>query len=193
MKQTLTNVFPTPKANVARCCTTAVWTRPDHIGAHVSQGTMTQALAAWILMSVDHRPVQITHAKTLLGVLLAVVALVSEGLFRIVLVSFGLAVWGCLNYGDHESDSMELGTVPEKREVLLVTRSIGPVRQRHCSHVGLNKVSRKFQDKGLEAPCRDEDGDLAESIKRSASDRLGDLVPQVRARTFPGFFTAWRF
>ena len=31
------------------------------------------------------------------------------------------------------------------------------------------------------------DGDLAESIKRRASDRLGDLVPQVRARTSPGF------
>ena len=30
------------------------------------------------------------------------------------------------------------------------------------------------------------DGDLDESIKRSASDRLGDLVPQVRARTSPG-------
>ena len=29
---------------------------------------------------------------------------------------------------------------------------------------------------------------MAKSIKRSASDRLGDLVPQVRARTFPGFF-----
>ena len=28
----------------------------------------------------------------------------------------------------------------------------------------------------------------------SASDRLGDLVPQARARIqFPGFFTAWRF
>ena len=37
------------------------------------------------------------------------------------------------------------------------------------------------------------DGDLAESIKRDAFDRLGDLVPQVRARTFQGFFTAWRF
>ena len=32
------------------------------------------------------------------------------------------------------------------------------------------------------------DGDLNESIKRSASDRLGDLVPQVRARTSPGVF-----
>ena len=31
-------------------------------------------------------------------------------------------------------------------------------------------------------------GDLAESIKCSASDRLGDLVPQVQARTFPGVF-----
>ena len=30
--------------------------------------------------------------------------------------------------------------------------------------------------------------DLDESIKRSASDRLGDLVPQVRARTSPGVF-----
>ena len=32
------------------------------------------------------------------------------------------------------------------------------------------------------------DGDLDESIKRSASDRLGNLVPQVRARTSPGVF-----
>ena len=32
------------------------------------------------------------------------------------------------------------------------------------------------------------DGDLDESIKRSASDRLGDLVPQVQARTSPGVF-----
>ena len=32
------------------------------------------------------------------------------------------------------------------------------------------------------------DGDLAELIKRSASDWLGDLVPQVRARTSPWFF-----
>ena len=32
------------------------------------------------------------------------------------------------------------------------------------------------------------DGDLDESIKRSASDRLGDLVPQVWARTSPGVF-----
>ena len=31
------------------------------------------------------------------------------------------------------------------------------------------------------------DGDLAESVKRSASDRLGDLVPLARARTFQGF------
>ena len=36
------------------------------------------------------------------------------------------------------------------------------------------------------------DGDLDESIKRSASDRLGDLVPQVRARTSPGVFATWR-
>ena len=35
------------------------------------------------------------------------------------------------------------------------------------------------------------DGDLAESIKRSASDRLGHWVPQVSARTSPGFFTTW--
>ena len=32
------------------------------------------------------------------------------------------------------------------------------------------------------------DGDLDELIKRSASDRLGNLVPQVRARTSPGVF-----
>ena len=33
------------------------------------------------------------------------------------------------------------------------------------------------------------DGNLPESIKRSAFDRLGNLVPVVRARTFPGYFT----
>ena len=32
------------------------------------------------------------------------------------------------------------------------------------------------------------EGDLDESIKPGASDRLGDLVPQVRARTSPGVF-----
>ena len=32
------------------------------------------------------------------------------------------------------------------------------------------------------------DGDLDESIKRSASDRLGNLVLRVRARTSPGVF-----
>ena len=37
------------------------------------------------------------------------------------------------------------------------------------------------------------DLDLAESIKRSASDRLGKSVPWVQARTFPGFFTAFGF
>ena len=74
---------------------------------------------------------------------------------------------------------------------------------------------KKVQDKGLWAPCREKpleksglepaapnrladrkhcalsvtvDGDLDESIKRSASDRLGDLVLQVRARTSPGVF-----
>ena len=34
----------------------------------------------------------------------------------------------------------------------------------------------------------DLDGDLVESIKRRASDRLGNLVQQVRARTSPGVF-----
>ena len=37
------------------------------------------------------------------------------------------------------------------------------------------------------------DGDLADSIKHSAYDRVGDLVPQVRARTFPGFFMTFGF
>ena len=41
---------------------------------------------------------------------------------------------------------------------------------------------------GTKSPSRSVDGDLDESIKRSASDRLGDLVPQVRARTSPGVF-----
>ena len=37
------------------------------------------------------------------------------------------------------------------------------------------------------------DGDLAESIKRSTFDRLGDLVREVQARTFPGLFTTFGF
>ena len=37
------------------------------------------------------------------------------------------------------------------------------------------------------------DGDLAELIKHSSSDWLGDLMPHVQAWTFPGFFTTWRF
>ena len=37
------------------------------------------------------------------------------------------------------------------------------------------------------------DEDLAQSIKRSASDRPGDLVPYVRARTIPGFFMTFGF
>ena len=36
--------------------------------------------------------------------------------------------------------------------------------------------------------CRSTNGELAESIKCSASDRLVEPVPQVWARTFPGFF-----
>ena len=37
------------------------------------------------------------------------------------------------------------------------------------------------------------DGELPESIKHSTSDQLRDLVPEVWARTSPGFFTARRF
>ena len=40
----------------------------------------------------------------------------------------------------------------------------------------------------IQIPIYYVDGDLDESIKHSASDRLGDLVPQVRARTSPGVF-----
>ena len=78
-------------------------------------------------------------------------------------------------------------------------------RRRAHSTIGVLRMSIVNILRGL--PCRFEslrlkftnepsifvDGDLAESIKRSASDRLGDLVPQVRARTFPGFFTTFGF
>ena len=37
------------------------------------------------------------------------------------------------------------------------------------------------------------DGDLAESIKRSASDRLGDLVAVGSSPDFSGFFTTFGF
>ena len=84
-------------------------------------------------------------------------------------------------------------------------------------HIQLKVQRKKVQDKGLGAPCREKPLEksglepaapnrladrkhcalsthpnphlhLDESIKRSASDRLGDLVPQVRARTSPGVF-----
>ena len=48
----------------------------------------------------------------------------------------------------------------------------------------LESLRQKFTNE----PSIFADGDLDESIKRSASDRLDDLVPQVRARTSPGFF-----
>ena len=48
----------------------------------------------------------------------------------------------------------------------------------------LESLRLKFTNK----PSIFVDGDLDEWIKRSASDRLGDLVPQVRARTSPGVF-----
>ena len=38
-------------------------------------------------------------------------------------------------------------------------------------------VRTKVKGGKISAKCRNVDGDLAESIKRSASDRLGDLVP----------------
>ena len=34
-------------------------------------------------------------------------------------------------------------------------------------------------------------GNLAESIKRSASDQLGESEPKVQAHPFPGFFTTF--
>ena len=62
----------------------------------------------------------------------------------------------------------------------------GEVRARTC---GTKSPSRsealRFIDSSKSPSV---DGDLDESIKRSASDRLGDLVPQVRARTSPGIF-----
>ena len=55
-------------------------------------------------------------------------------------------------------------------------RAKSPPRASLCNQIGL--------DLGITAVG----WDWAESIKRSASDRLGDLVPQrVRARTFQGF------
>ena len=63
----------------------------------------------------------------------------------------------------------------------------GEVRARTC---GTKSPSRsealRFIDSSKSPSTVD--GDLDESIKRSASDRLGDLVPQVRARTSPGVF-----
>ena len=70
---------------------------------------------------------------------------------------------------------------------------------------------KKDQDKGLEAPCREKPWrnpgsnlrhQIAQQIGSTALFQLsqipiyfivGDLVPQVRARTSPGFFTTWRF
>ena len=50
--------------------------------------------------------------------------------------------------------------------------------------------SRKRTRQGQTVDLLSERG--PKKIKRSAFDRLGDLVPQVRARTSPGFFMAWR-
>ena len=63
----------------------------------------------------------------------------------------------------------------------------GEVRARTC---GTKSPSRSEALRFIDSPKSPStvDGDLDESIKRSASDRLGDLVPQVRARTSPGVF-----
>ena len=69
----------------------------------------------------------------------------------------------------------------------MLRKTPGKVRARTC---GTKSPSRsealRFIDSSKSPSTVD--GDLDESIKRSTSDRLGDLVPQVRARTFPGVF-----
>ena len=60
----------------------------------------------------------------------------------------------------------------------------GEVRARTC---GTKSPSRSEALRFIDS-SKSLDWDLDESIKRSASDRLGDLVPQVRARTSPGVF-----
>ena len=48
-----------------------------------------------------------------------------------------------------------------------------PIEHPPWSPVSIGSLRLKFTNE----PCIFVDGDLAESIKRSASDRLGDLVP----------------
>ena len=61
----------------------------------------------------------------------------------------------------------------------------GEVRARTC---GTKSPSRSEALRFIDSSKSPSTCDLDESIKRSASDRLGDLVPQVRARTSPGVF-----
>ena len=85
----------------------------------------------------------------------------------------------------------------EHVNVIRTSRVLSPDRTRpdrwlsemHESRkVGLGMTVESLRLKFTNEPSIFVDGDLDESIKRSASDRLGDLVPQVRARTSPGVF-----
>ena len=52
-----------------------------------------------------------------------------------------------------------------------------------------NKLTMLYRLRQIQIPIYNVDGELAELIKRSASDQLSDLVPTVRSRIFPGFWT----
>ena len=80
----------------------------------------------------------------------------------------------------HESRKVGLGTTVDSRQFPSNVH-INILRGLPCR---LESLRLKFTNE----PSIFVDGDLDESIKRSASDRLGDLVPQVRARTSPGVF-----
>ena len=94
-------------------------------------------------------------------------------------------------YVKGDSESQTLSAMKEssrqKPRSAMSRKTPGEVRARTC---GTKSPSRsealRFIDSSKSPSTVD--GDLDESIKRNASDRLGDLVPQVRARTSPGVF-----
>ena len=86
----------------------------------------------------------------------------------------------------HESRKVGLGTTVEytERKFKKGVSFECPYQHLPWSPVSIESLRLKFTNE----PSIFVDGDLDESIKRYASDRLGDLVPQVRARTSPGVF-----
>ena len=109
---------------------------------------------------------------------------------------FDLPVISC-NGRKHRSDCEHVYVIHTSR-VLSPDRT-WPDRWLSEMHVHINILRglpcwlESLRSKFTNEPSIFEDGDLAESIKRSASDQLGDLVPQVQVRTCPRFITAWRF